>query len=139
MSKPHILPRGLTRRGQGEGKFQDTQRPPELFMSSTHRVTASGAELKDLEAQALNMSLTYAFVTPLTHMVVTKPEGQEQFQVAGKPMEVGECRAGIQPPPQESPTTSSQVPNPAILDSNSPRETHLSSLRQKLRTGLVAP
>ncbi|XP_055468449.1 inter-alpha-trypsin inhibitor heavy chain H4 [Psammomys obesus] len=52
-------------------------------------VSASGAELKDLEAQALNMSLRYNFVTPLTYMVVTKPEGQEQLQLAGKPVEVG--------------------------------------------------
>ncbi|XP_060246783.1 inter-alpha-trypsin inhibitor heavy chain H4 isoform X3 [Meriones unguiculatus] len=52
-------------------------------------VSASNAELKDLEAQALNMSLRYNFVTPLTYMVVTKPEGQEQLQLAGKPMEVG--------------------------------------------------
>uniref|UniRef100_A0A8C8W4B5 Inter alpha-trypsin inhibitor, heavy chain 4 n=1 Tax=Peromyscus maniculatus bairdii TaxID=230844 RepID=A0A8C8W4B5_PERMB len=50
-------------------------------------VSASGDELKALESQALNLSLTYNFVTPLTHMVVTKPEGQEQFQVAEKPVE----------------------------------------------------
>ncbi|EGV99943.1 Inter-alpha-trypsin inhibitor heavy chain H4 [Cricetulus griseus] len=50
-------------------------------------VSASGDELKALESQALNLSLKYNFVTPLTHMVVTKPEGQEQFQVAGKPVE----------------------------------------------------
>ncbi|XP_051060726.1 inter-alpha-trypsin inhibitor heavy chain H4 isoform X2 [Phodopus roborovskii] len=50
-------------------------------------VSASGDELKALESQALNLSLKYSFVTPLTHMVVTKPEGQEQFQVAGKPVE----------------------------------------------------
>ncbi|XP_029397816.1 inter-alpha-trypsin inhibitor heavy chain H4 [Mus pahari] len=52
------------------------------------RVSASGAELEALEAQVLNLSLKYNFVTPLTHMVVTKPEGQEQFQVAEKPVEV---------------------------------------------------
>lgn len=52
------------------------------------RVSASGAELEALEAQVLNLSLKYNFVTPLTSMVVTKPEGQEQFQVAEKPMEV---------------------------------------------------
>lgn len=64
-------------------------------MSSTHRVSASGDELKALESQALNLSLKYNFVTPLTHMVVTKPEGQEQFQVAGKPVEAGECEPGF--------------------------------------------
>lgn len=52
------------------------------------RISASGAELEALEAQILNLSLKYNFVTPLTHMVVTKPEGQEQFQVAEKPVEV---------------------------------------------------
>ncbi|KAL6081015.1 hypothetical protein STEG23_029120 [Scotinomys teguina] len=50
-------------------------------------VSASDEKLKALESQALNLSLKYNFVTPLTHMVVTKPEGQEQFQVAGKPVE----------------------------------------------------
>nr|BAC34032.1 unnamed protein product [Mus musculus] len=54
------------------------------------RISASGAELEALEAQVLNLSLKYNFVTPLTHMVVTKPEGQEQFQVAEKPVEVGD-------------------------------------------------
>uniref|UniRef100_A0A8C8W778 Inter alpha-trypsin inhibitor, heavy chain 4 n=1 Tax=Peromyscus maniculatus bairdii TaxID=230844 RepID=A0A8C8W778_PERMB len=56
-----------------------------------------GDELKALESQALNLSLTYNFVTPLTHMVVTKPEGQEQFQVAEKPVEAGECGPGSWP------------------------------------------
>uniref|UniRef100_A0A8C8T9Y3 Inter alpha-trypsin inhibitor, heavy chain 4 n=1 Tax=Peromyscus maniculatus bairdii TaxID=230844 RepID=A0A8C8T9Y3_PERMB len=57
-------------------------------------VSASGDELKALESQALNLSLTYNFVTPLTHMVVTKPEGQEQFQVAEKPVEAGDPGCG---------------------------------------------
>lgn len=52
------------------------------------RISASGAKLEALEAQVLNLSLKYNFVTPLTHMVVTKPEGQEQSQVAEKPVEV---------------------------------------------------
>ncbi|XP_041518649.1 inter-alpha-trypsin inhibitor heavy chain H4 isoform X1 [Microtus oregoni] len=50
-------------------------------------ISASGAALKELESQALNLSLKYNFVTPLTYMVVTKPEGQEQFQAAGKPVD----------------------------------------------------
>ncbi|KAM7336433.1 hypothetical protein ACRRTK_004926 [Alexandromys fortis] len=50
-------------------------------------ISASGAVLKELESQALNLSLKYNFVTPLTYMVITKPEGQEQFQAAGKPVE----------------------------------------------------
>ncbi|XP_045153353.1 inter-alpha-trypsin inhibitor heavy chain H4 [Echinops telfairi] len=50
-------------------------------------VSASDAERPALEQKALNLSLHYSFVTPLTSMVVTKPEGQEQSQVAEKPKE----------------------------------------------------
>ncbi|KAM5280075.1 inter-alpha-trypsin inhibitor heavy chain H4 [Ctenodactylus gundi] len=50
-------------------------------------VSASDAESKDLKVRALNLSINYNFVTPLTSMVVTKPEGQEQSQVAEKPVE----------------------------------------------------
>ena len=88
-------------------------------MSSTHRISASGAKLEALEAQVLNLSLKYNFVTPLTHMVVTKPEGQEQFQVAEKPEEVGECGVGAQPPLlQTTPLT------PAVIDSQRPILAH---------------
>uniref|UniRef100_A0A8C7BVA9 Inter-alpha-trypsin inhibitor heavy chain 4 n=1 Tax=Neovison vison TaxID=452646 RepID=A0A8C7BVA9_NEOVI len=52
-------------------------------------VSASNAEKQALETQALNLSLHYCFVTPLTSMVVTKPEGKEQSEVAEKPMETG--------------------------------------------------
>uniref|UniRef100_A0A8D2HNP2 Inter-alpha-trypsin inhibitor heavy chain 4 n=1 Tax=Urocitellus parryii TaxID=9999 RepID=A0A8D2HNP2_UROPR len=54
-------------------------------------VSASEAESQVLKDRALNLSLDYNFVTPLTSMVVTKPEGQEQSQVAEKPVEDGEC------------------------------------------------
>ncbi|XP_054990151.1 inter-alpha-trypsin inhibitor heavy chain H4 isoform X2 [Sorex araneus] len=50
-------------------------------------VSASDAEKPALEARALGLSLNYSFVTPLTSMVVTKPEGQEQSQVVHKPVE----------------------------------------------------
>ncbi|KAM6177390.1 inter-alpha-trypsin inhibitor heavy chain H4 [Erethizon dorsatum] len=50
-------------------------------------VSASDAKSKALKIRALNLSLNYNFVTPLTSMVVTKPEGQEQSQVANKPVE----------------------------------------------------
>lgn len=50
-------------------------------------VSASDAEKPALETRALSLSLNYSFVTPLTSMVVTKPEGQEQSQVAEKPVE----------------------------------------------------
>uniref|UniRef100_A0A8C3X5G0 Inter-alpha-trypsin inhibitor heavy chain 4 n=1 Tax=Catagonus wagneri TaxID=51154 RepID=A0A8C3X5G0_9CETA len=52
-------------------------------------VSASDAEKQALEARALSLSLNYSFVTPLTSMVITKPEGQEQSQVAEKPVENG--------------------------------------------------
>ncbi|XP_023051299.2 inter-alpha-trypsin inhibitor heavy chain H4 [Piliocolobus tephrosceles] len=54
-------------------------------------VSASDADQQALRTRALNLSLAYSFVTPLTSMVVTKPEDQEQSQVAEKPME-GESR-----------------------------------------------
>ncbi|XP_054451026.1 inter-alpha-trypsin inhibitor heavy chain H4 isoform X2 [Pteronotus mesoamericanus] len=50
-------------------------------------VSAPDAEKQALKTQALGLSLNYSFVTPLTSMVVTKPEGQEQSQVAEKPLE----------------------------------------------------
>uniref|UniRef100_A0A8C6V7F5 Inter-alpha-trypsin inhibitor heavy chain H4 n=1 Tax=Naja naja TaxID=35670 RepID=A0A8C6V7F5_NAJNA len=49
-------------------------------------VLAEGAEKKNLENQTLNLSLKYSFVTPMTSMVVTKPEAEE---VANKPTEKG--------------------------------------------------
>ncbi|KFO25195.1 Inter-alpha-trypsin inhibitor heavy chain H4 [Fukomys damarensis] len=50
-------------------------------------VSASDDKSKALKTRALNLSLSYNFVTPLTSMVITKPEGQEQSQVADKPAE----------------------------------------------------
>lgn len=69
--------------------------PAEPPMLSTGRVSASDAEKQALETQALGLSLNYSFVTPLTSMVVTKPEGQEQSQVAEKPVENGECKSRL--------------------------------------------
>ncbi|NWR03774.1 ITIH3 inhibitor, partial [Paradoxornis webbianus] len=52
------------------------------------RLTATGEEKENLTAQALALSLLYKFVTPLTSMVVTKPEedGNEEG-IADKPTE----------------------------------------------------
>ncbi|KAL7986020.1 hypothetical protein Chor_011186 [Crotalus horridus] len=47
-------------------------------------VLEQGAGKKNLENQALNLSLKYSFVTPLTSMVVTKPEAKE---LVNKPTE----------------------------------------------------
>lgn len=60
-------------------------------MPSTYRVSASGAEKQALETRALNLSLSYSFVTPLTSMVVTKPEGEQRSEVAEKPVETSRC------------------------------------------------
>lgn len=70
------------------------QGPAGPLMLSTCRVSASDADKQALETQALGLSLNYSFVTPLTSMVVTKPEGQEQSQVAEKPVENGGCESG---------------------------------------------
>ncbi|XP_007950267.1 inter-alpha-trypsin inhibitor heavy chain H3 [Orycteropus afer afer] len=52
---------------------------------------AHGEEKENLTAQALDLSLKYHFVTPLTSMVVTKPEDNEdQTAIADKP---GEARS----------------------------------------------
>ncbi|XP_009458921.1 PREDICTED: inter-alpha-trypsin inhibitor heavy chain H4 [Nipponia nippon] len=50
-------------------------------------ISAQEEDQKTLEAQALELSLQYSFVTPLTSMVVTKPAGQEQMELANKPTE----------------------------------------------------
>ncbi|XP_074139618.1 inter-alpha-trypsin inhibitor heavy chain H3 isoform X3 [Sminthopsis crassicaudata] len=53
------------------------------------RKNAEGEEKENLTAQALDLSLKYHFVTPLTSMVVTKPEDNEETQsIADKPGEV---------------------------------------------------
>ncbi|XP_020030783.2 inter-alpha-trypsin inhibitor heavy chain H3 isoform X1 [Castor canadensis] len=52
------------------------------------RKNAHGEEKENLTAQALDLSLKYHFVTPLTSMVVTKPEDNEdQTAIADKPGE----------------------------------------------------
>ncbi|KAM9276990.1 inter-alpha-trypsin inhibitor heavy chain H4-like [Morus bassanus] len=50
-------------------------------------ISAQEEDKKTLEAQALELSLQYSFVTPLTSMVVTKPAGQQQSELANKPTE----------------------------------------------------
>ncbi|KAI4877183.1 hypothetical protein NFI96_006966 [Prochilodus magdalenae] len=49
-------------------------------------MTLNGAEKEAARKEVLDLSLKYQFVTPLTSMVVTKPEGEEA-QVAHKPKE----------------------------------------------------
>ncbi|NXG65713.1 ITIH4 inhibitor, partial [Hemiprocne comata] len=52
-------------------------------------ISAQEEDQKKLEAQALELSLRYSFVTPLTSMVVTKPTGHQQMELANKPTEAG--------------------------------------------------
>lgn len=55
-----------------------------------HSKNAQGDEKENLTAQALDLSLKYHFVTPLTSLVVTKPEDNEdQKAIADKPGEGG--------------------------------------------------
>lgn len=51
-----------------------------------HRLQLSGPEKDKVEKEALRLSLKYSFVTPLTSMVVTKPQG-ENTDVLHKPKE----------------------------------------------------
>ncbi|XP_074861068.1 inter-alpha-trypsin inhibitor heavy chain H3-like [Carettochelys insculpta] len=52
------------------------------------RIVAQGEEKENLTAEALELSLKYKFVTPLTSMVVTKPEDNEDpAALADKPTE----------------------------------------------------
>nr|XP_009940769.1 PREDICTED: inter-alpha-trypsin inhibitor heavy chain H3-like [Opisthocomus hoazin] len=52
------------------------------------RIAATGEEKENLTAEALDLSLKYKFVTPLTSMVVTKPgDSDNQEEVADKPTE----------------------------------------------------
>ncbi|XP_004368807.1 inter-alpha-trypsin inhibitor heavy chain H3 [Trichechus manatus latirostris] len=57
---------------------------------------AYGEEKENLRARALDLSLKYHFVTPLTSMVVTKPEDNEdQTAIADKPGEGGHRESAI--------------------------------------------
>ncbi|NXW28312.1 ITIH3 inhibitor, partial [Phaetusa simplex] len=52
------------------------------------RIAATGEEKENLTAEALDLSLKYKFVTPLTSMVVTKPEDNDNRDgIADKPIE----------------------------------------------------
>ncbi|KAM6468217.1 inter-alpha-trypsin inhibitor heavy chain H3-like [Liasis olivaceus] len=63
------------------------------------RSIAQGDEKVNLTAKALEMSLKYKFVTPLTSMVVTKPEDNEEKEaVADKPIEAKQQVSTYYPP-----------------------------------------
>ncbi|XP_006876120.1 PREDICTED: inter-alpha-trypsin inhibitor heavy chain H4 [Chrysochloris asiatica] len=77
-------------------------------------VSASDAERPGLEKQALGLSLNYSFVTPLTSMVVTKPEGQEQSQIAEKPKEDGTATAAPTSAPLQAPHVILPLPGQSV-------------------------
>ncbi|NXA45177.1 ITIH4 inhibitor, partial [Nothocercus julius] len=52
-------------------------------------ISAPAAQQKALEARALELSLQFGFVTPLTSLLVTKPAEQPQAELANKPSEAG--------------------------------------------------
>ncbi|NXG37039.1 ITIH4 inhibitor, partial [Dromaius novaehollandiae] len=52
-------------------------------------ISAQDDQQKALEARALELSLRYGFVTPLTSLLVTKPAEQPQAELANKPTEAG--------------------------------------------------
>ncbi|XP_053324731.1 inter-alpha-trypsin inhibitor heavy chain H3-like isoform X2 [Spea bombifrons] len=52
-------------------------------------ISAEGEEKNNLRERALNLSLKYNFVTPLTSMVVTTSEDEDKKIVANKPKEKG--------------------------------------------------
>ncbi|XP_048029072.1 inter-alpha-trypsin inhibitor heavy chain H3-like isoform X2 [Megalobrama amblycephala] len=64
-------------------------------------VTLQGQEKDDAKKKALDLSLKYKFVTPLTSMVVTKPQDQ-QIQVAHKPKEGKKPNMHTQPTSSKS-------------------------------------
>ncbi|XP_010210227.1 PREDICTED: inter-alpha-trypsin inhibitor heavy chain H4 [Tinamus guttatus] len=59
-------------------------------------VSAPAGQQKALEARALELSLQFGFVTPLTSLLVTKPAEQPQAELANKPSEAGRWRSLLQ-------------------------------------------
>ncbi|XP_043978381.1 inter-alpha-trypsin inhibitor heavy chain H3-like [Gambusia affinis] len=73
----------------------------------------SGPEKEKVNKEALELSLKYGFVTPLTSMVVTKPEG-ESTEIHHKPKEREE------PPPQTHQSSQYVLPNQRTFASIKP-------------------
>ncbi|XP_018770546.3 inter-alpha-trypsin inhibitor heavy chain H4 isoform X3 [Serinus canaria] len=71
-------------------------------------ISAQEEDQKALEAQALDLSLQYSFVTPLTSMVVTKPQQQEEL--ANKPTEADNDKPSNLPAGASSKRLHSRMP-----------------------------
>uniref|UniRef100_A0AAY5ECA7 VIT domain-containing protein n=1 Tax=Electrophorus electricus TaxID=8005 RepID=A0AAY5ECA7_ELEEL len=68
------------------------------YLTVKQLLTLSDHEKEMVRKKALYLSLKYKFVTPLTSMVVTKPQ-EEQTQVAHKPSEEeSKCQFSLSPP-----------------------------------------
>lgn len=73
-------------------------------------------ELKEkLEAQAQALSLKFDFVTPLTSMVVTKPDAQD---VANKPTEAGKSAENMEHQMWKYQMCNKSLPSPLSSESN---------------------
>ncbi|XP_063147953.1 inter-alpha-trypsin inhibitor heavy chain H4-like [Candoia aspera] len=85
-------------------------------------VLAEAAQQKNLKTQALKLSLKYSFVTPMTSMVVTKPEAEE---VANKPREAD--NEDFQDHGMRDPSFDVPMPAPSGVLRNTPADLFLTS------------
>ncbi|KAK9406271.1 inter-alpha-trypsin inhibitor heavy chain H3-like [Crotalus adamanteus] len=94
-SSASTQPRHPTLPDPGLGASMDG---PTTWRRIEERSVAQGDEKENITAKALELSLKYKFVTPLTSMVVTKPEGNEEREaVADKPIEAKQQLPSYQP------------------------------------------
>ncbi|XP_005507199.2 inter-alpha-trypsin inhibitor heavy chain H4 isoform X3 [Columba livia] len=96
-------------------------------------ISAQEEDQKALEAQALELSLQYSFVTPLTSMVVTKPTGQQQMELVNKPTEADNEKPSSFPVGDAYRLSSRSPPGRWHLESSSGSNKKLSSVVARLR------
>ncbi|PKK20425.1 inter-alpha-trypsin inhibitor heavy chain family, member 4, transcript variant X3 [Columba livia] len=96
-------------------------------------ISAQEEDQKALEAQALELSLLYSFVTPLTSMVVTKPTGQQQMELVNKPTEADNEKPSSFPVGDAYRLSSRSPPGRWHLESSSGSNKKLSSVVARLR------
>ncbi|XP_010284264.1 PREDICTED: inter-alpha-trypsin inhibitor heavy chain H4 [Phaethon lepturus] len=105
-------------------------------------ISAQEEDQKTLEAQALELSLRYSFVTPLTSMVVTKPAGQQQMELANKPTEADNEKPSSFPVGGATPYVGVMVGQARLLEGTgmSPLDLGISvvRLRDKMRAQPLA-
>ncbi|OPJ80830.1 inter-alpha-trypsin inhibitor heavy chain H4 isoform A [Patagioenas fasciata monilis] len=101
-------------------------------------ISAQEEDQKALEAQALELSLQYSFVTPLTSMVVTKPTGQQQMELVNKPTEADNEKPSSFPVGDAYRLRSRSPPGRWRLESKSGSNKKLSSVVARLRDTMRA-